>query len=87
MALVGQYMKRLGISNRVDRKFPVGSGGIANSDILKSYLGVLMQSKNDDDAVEEFWGDDFSTRSLDIGTVPSSSTLRRRMDTPCGLVV
>lgn len=39
-SLVGQYMKRLGISNHVDRKFPVGGvGGIANSEVLKSYLG------------------------------------------------
>ena len=45
LALVGQYMKRVGISSHVDRKFPVGVGGIANSDILKSYLGLLVQGK------------------------------------------
>ena len=81
LALVGQYMKRLDISARVDRKFPVGVGGISNSDILKSYLGLLVQGKNDFDAVEEFRGDDFFTRALDVGTVPSCSTLRQRMDT------
>jgi len=81
LALVGQYMKRLGISAGVDRKFPVGVGGIANSDILKSYLGLLVQGKNDFDAVEEFRGDNFFTRALDVGVVPSSSTLRQRMDT------
>ena len=81
LALVGQYMKRLGISARVDHKFPVGVGGIANSDILKSYLGLLVQGKNDFDAIEEFRGDDFFTRSLDVGAVPSCSTLRQRMDT------
>ena len=80
LALVGQYMKRLEISKRVDRKFPVGVGGISNSDILKSYLGLLVQGKNDFDAVEEFRGDDFFTRALDVDTVPSSSTLRQRMD-------
>ena len=81
LALVGQYMKRLGISAGVDRKFPVGVGGIANSDILKSYLGLLVQGKNDFEAVEEFRGDDFFTRALDVGTGPSCSTLRQRMDT------
>jgi hypothetical protein len=81
LALVGQYMKRLEISARVERKFPVGSGGISNSDIVKSYLGLLVQGKNDFDAVEEFRGDDFFIRALDVGTVPSSSTLRQRMDT------
>ncbi|MEY2838773.1 MAG: hypothetical protein RJB60_1072 [Pseudomonadota bacterium] len=81
LALVGQYMKRIGISARVDHKFPVGVGGIANSDILKSYLGLLVQGKNDFDAIEEFRGDDFFTRALEVGTVPSCSTLRQRMDT------
>ena len=59
----------------------MGIGGISNSDILKSYLGLLVQGKNDFDAVEEFRGDDFFTRALDVGTVPSCSTLRQRMDT------
>jgi hypothetical protein len=80
LALVGQYIKRIGISNRVDRKFPVGIGGIANSDILKSYLGLLVQGKNDFEAIEEFRGDSFFTRSLGVGSVPSCSTLRQRMD-------
>ena len=81
LALAGQYIKRLGVSSSVDRKFPVGIGGIANSDILKSYLGLLVQGKNDFDAVEAFRGDDFFTRSLGVGIVPSCSTLRQRMDT------
>ncbi len=81
LALVGQYVKRLGVSSLIDRKFPVGVGGIANSDILKSYLGLLVQGKNDFDAIEEFRGDEFFIRALDVGTVASSSTLRQRMDT------
>jgi hypothetical protein len=81
LAPVGQYLKRLGIGARVDRQFPVGVGGTANSDILKSYLGLLVQGKNDFDAVEAFRGDEFFTRSLDVVSVPSSSTLRGRMDT------
>ena len=47
LALVGQSTKLLGISAVVDRKFPVAVGGIPNSDILKSYLGLLVQGKND----------------------------------------
>jgi hypothetical protein len=81
LALVEQYMKRLGISNLADRKFPVGVGGIANSDVLKSYLGSLVQGKNYCDAIEEFRGDDIFTRALDVGVVSSSSTLRQRMGT------
>jgi Transposase DDE domain group 1 len=80
LALVGQYMKRLRINARVDPKFPVRIGAIANSDILKSYLGLLVQGKNDFDAIEAFRGDDFYKRSLGIGAVPSSPTMRQRMN-------
>ncbi len=40
-----------------------------------------MQGKNDFDAIEAFRGDAFFSRSLSVGTVPSSPTLRQRMDT------
>jgi Transposase DDE domain group 1 len=80
LALVGQYIKRLSVNQLVDPKFPVGVGGIANSCILKSYLGLLVQGKNDFDAIEAFRRDDFFTRSLGVGAVPSSPTLRQRMD-------
>ena len=42
LALVGQYFKRLGIDQRIDTKYPISGKGIANSDILKSYLGLLV---------------------------------------------
>lgn len=80
LALVGQYIKRIGLSQLVDPKFPIGVGGIANSDILKSYLGLLVQGKNDFDAIEAFRSDNFFTRSLGVGAVPSSPTIRQRMD-------
>ena len=70
LPFVGQYFKHLGVSARVDRQFPLWVGGITNSDILKSYLGLPVQSNNDLDAVEEFWGDNFFTRSLDVGVGP-----------------
>jgi len=81
LALVGQYFKRLGINQRIDTKFPLSGKGIANSDILKSYLGLLVQGRNDFDAIEAFRDDAFFSRSLGIGAVPSSPTLRQRMDT------
>ena len=81
LALVGQYIKRIGLNQLVDPKFPMDVGGIANSDILKSYLGLLVQGKNDFDAIEAFRSDNFFTRSLGVGAVPSSPTIRQRMDT------
>ncbi len=77
LALVGQYFKHLDIGKSLDRKFPIGKGGIANSDVLKSYLGLLVQGKNDFEAIEAFRGGDFFTQSLGIQSVASSSTLRQ----------
>ena len=81
LALAGQYTKHLGINVLVDSKFPVAVGGIPNSDILKFYLGLLVQGKNDFDANEEFRGNAFFIRGLDVSTfhlqAPSPRTLER----------
>lgn len=80
LALIGQYLKRIGLSRLVDAKFPLRAKGVANSDIIASYLGLLVQGKNDFDAIEAFRSDAFFKRSLGLAGVPSSPTLRQRMD-------
>jgi len=80
LALIGQYLKRININALIDPAFPVRSG-IANSDILKSYLGLLCLGKNDFDAIESFRGNAFFMRALGLQAVPSSPTLRQRLDT------
>jgi hypothetical protein len=54
---------------------------VVNSDIFKSYLGLLCLGKNDFDAIEGQRKDAFFTRALGLRAVPSSPTLRQRMDT------
>jgi hypothetical protein len=81
LALAGQYIKRLNINKLIDSTFPIAKGGIPNSDILKSYLGLLVQGKNDFGAIEAFRNDNFFKRALGIGAVPSSPTMRQRLDT------
>jgi hypothetical protein len=54
--------------------------GVSNSDILKSYLALLCLGKSDFDAIENFRGNAFFIRALGLGVVPSSPTLRQRMD-------
>ncbi|MEN5182180.1 hypothetical protein ABE501_20765 [Comamonas testosteroni] len=51
LALIGKYLKRINLNALVDPAFPVQGklGGIANSDILKSYLCL---GKNDFEATE-----------------------------------
>ena len=80
LALVGRHLKRININALIDPAFAVRSG-VPNSDILKSYLGLLCLGKNDFDAIEHLRGNAFFMRALGVGSVPSSPTLRQRMDT------
>ena len=80
LALVGHHLNRLApVFKQIDAAFPVASG-VANSDILRSYLGLLVQGKSDFDAIENFRGEDFFKQALGIKLLPSSPTLRQRMD-------
>jgi len=80
LALVGQYLKAVQpVLGRLDAALPVKSG-VANSDIVRSYVGLLVQGKSDFDAIENFRGDTFYKQALGIGLLPSSPTLRQRMD-------
>ena len=80
LALVGHYLAALQpVLRRLDAALPVKSG-VANSDIVRSYVGLLVQGKSDFDAIENFRGDTFYKQALGIGLLPSSPTLRQRMD-------
>src|SRR5690606_17320953 len=67
----------------VDATHPVRSG-VTNSDIVRSYLGLLVQGKSDFDAIENFRGEAFFKQALGITLLPSSPTLRQRMDAKAG---
>ncbi len=79
LALVGRLFKRINLPAMIDPKYPV-RGGIANSDILKCYLGLLTLGKNDFEAVEGFRGQRFVTQALGLRAAPFSATLRQRFD-------
>ena len=80
LALVGDHLKAVGpVLARLDKTLPVRAG-VASSDILRSYLGLLVQGKSDFDAIENHRGDKFYKQALGIGLLPSSPTLRQRMD-------
>jgi len=84
LALVGHYLNALrAIFKRLDTALPI-KGGVANSDVLRSYVGLLVQGKSDFDAIENYRGDAFFKQSLGIGLLPSSPTLRQRMDAKAG---
>jgi hypothetical protein len=54
---------------------------IKNGDVAISYIGLLCQGKSDFDDVREMLEDkEFYSNALDIRNIPSSETLRQRMD-------
>jgi hypothetical protein len=65
-ALVGKYTSFIDIPLRVNKAFPVGSGGISNSDIITAYLGLLAQGKNDFESIESHRNDNFFLTALGI---------------------
>ena len=80
LALVGHYLNTIApVLSRIDAALPV-RGGVANSDIVRSYLGLLVQGKSDFDAIENVRGDRFFREALGVTQTPSSPTLRQRMD-------
>ena len=84
LALVGHYLNTLSpVVTRIDSALPV-RGGVANSDIVRSYVGLLVQGKSDFDAIENVRGDRFFREALGITQTPSSPTLRQRMDVQVG---
>ena len=80
LAFIGKHLKRINLQSMIDTVFPVRSG-VSNSDIFKSYLALLSLGKNDFDAIENFRGQAFFKQALQIKNVPSSATLRQRLDT------
>ena len=82
LALVGQLIGKTDLASRIDGvaielcKKPE----IKHSENLISMVGLLCMGKPDYDAIEEFREDDFFADSLGIHTVPSSPTLRQRID-------
>ena len=82
LSMVGQYLKRFAqIDQIIDPRFPiVGQGGIATSSLIKAYVGLLCTGKSDFDAIESLRQDAFFKSALGLAVVPSSPTLRQRMD-------
>jgi hypothetical protein len=54
---------------------------ISHSDVIRSYVGLLCQGKHAFEAIEDFRGEEpFFDLALGVKKVPSSSTLRQRLD-------
>jgi hypothetical protein len=79
LAVVGPIINRhSGLKKRL-KSVPLRHG-IAHIDLVRTYLGLLCQGKNDFEAVEGIRDDIFFREALGIARVPSSARLRQRFD-------
>jgi hypothetical protein len=78
LALVGRALSRTRLA--VDLAAIPLRHGIAHSDCVKSYVGLLSTAKSDFDAIECRRQNAVFKTSLDIKTVPSAPSLRQRFD-------
>jgi hypothetical protein len=82
LATVGALFKHTDLNKRLNKttfkeiKTPIHS----HADVLKSYIGLLCQGKSDFDHIEPFRKDDVFSLCLQLRDVPSSPTLRQRLD-------
>lgn len=82
LALTGRLLDKTDLEKRVaDSVVPgVPKPIISNADVIQSMIGLLTIGKTHYDDIEQFREDPFFKESLGVTVVPSSSTLRQRLD-------
>jgi len=83
LPLAGYLLEITNLENRFN-KVPIkglkNTTKLENFEVMTSYLGLLLQGKNDFQNIEEYRGDIFFSEALGINKVPSASRLRQRLD-------
>jgi len=83
LALVGLLLSKTSLRNRLNKIKLQDSPNpyISNADVVLSYIGLLCQGKSDFDHIEPLRDDFFFRQAMMLKTgVPSSATLRQRLD-------
>ncbi len=84
LALVGMALRPTQLDkyiNQFQLSAITGTPDISHSDVIRSYIGLLCQGKHAFEAIEDFRGEEpFLGLALEVEQVPSSSTLRQRLD-------
>ncbi|MBU4260270.1 MAG: IS1380 family transposase, partial [Proteobacteria bacterium] len=80
LALIGLGINRFTSLNAKLKKALPDTKDIANTDVIRSYLGLLSLGKSDFEAVSDMKEDKYFQQSLGIKAVPSPETLRQRLD-------
>jgi len=86
LALAGAILRRSSIRERLDAvvlpEHPVPE--ISHGEVATAMIGLICLGKPDFDAIEAFRDDPFFLQSLELASVPSSPTLRQRLDSVKG---
>ncbi len=81
LVLIGHCINDLcSLPVKAKQTFPVSPGGIGMDDILRSYVGLLSIGQSDFEAVTNRREDEYFRQALGINRVPSTETLRQRLD-------
>jgi len=83
LGIAGLLLGKTDFKKRIDtiRLKDNANAYIKNSDVTMSYIGLLCQGKSDFDTIREMHEDpEFYKYALNIGKIPSSETLRQRLD-------
>src|SRR5699024_6978302 len=83
LGLAGLLLSKTLLMERLDKiilPHVTSKPDVSNSDVAKSYLGLLCQGKSEFECIEESRDELFFQYALDIDQIPSCSTLRQRMN-------
>jgi len=80
LPLVGNYLKALApVQSQLDAALHIRAG-VSYGDLCHAHQGLVVQDKGDFDAIKNFRGDATFKHALGIGLLPSTPTLRQRLD-------
>ena len=80
LALVGLGINRYTSLNAKLKKATSDTKTISNTDIIRSYAGLLALGKSDYAAIEDMRHDKYFTEALGLKLTPSPETMRQRFD-------
>ena len=86
LPLVGYLLDKGSLKKRMDisRISGVPNPAISHRDVIFSYIGLLCQGKNDFGHMENERGDIVFSNAMGIDQIPSSPTMRQRLDKAVG---
>jgi len=82
LVFIAKYLNDVRFFSRINKisKIKKNSGVISDYDIIKTYIALICLGKTDFEDVEQYRNDKFFKKVLNLHTVPSSVTLRQRLE-------